>query len=73
MLNVQESIARLKAAWSEVARSNPESVNIGQFIVSIAHLTMTVKIKIGIRKTPLVTSFESQYISEASDPTTPIL
>ena len=48
MLNAQESIARLKAAWSEVARSNPESVNIGQFIVSIAHLTMTVKIKIGI-------------------------
>jgi hypothetical protein len=30
MLNAQESIARLKAAWSEVARSNPESVNIGK-------------------------------------------
>ena len=27
----QESIARLKAAWSEAAKSNPESVNIGQW------------------------------------------
>jgi hypothetical protein len=32
---MQESIARLKAAWSEVARSNPESVNIGQLITQL--------------------------------------
>jgi hypothetical protein len=50
MLNAQESIARLKAAWSEVARSNPESVNIGKFAVSIAHFTKTMKRKVRIRK-----------------------
>ena len=32
---VKEKLAAAKAAWSEAARSNPDSLNIDEFLVSI--------------------------------------
>ena len=29
---MQESLARLKAAWSEAAHTNPDAVNIDEFL-----------------------------------------
>jgi len=32
-LSIQESISSLKASWSEAAKSNPGSLNIGKIII----------------------------------------
>lgn len=44
--SIHESISRLKAAWSEAARSNPEAVNIDEFL-ALEHPESSMALLIG--------------------------
>ena len=60
---VREALAEVKAAWSEAARTNPDAVNIDEFLglehPESSHTLLTQRVEVRLRGKPLQLTSQS--------------